>query len=324
MNQQLERRKLTGTDLQVSRVCLGAMTFGGQTESAPAGRMLDIAFDHGVNFIDTANVYNGGESERMLGELLGSRRSSVVLASKVAMKVGEEVPGLSRSAILSAVENSLRRLRTDYLDVYYMHLPDYSVPIEESLEALHTLVQSGKIRYAASSNFASWQVCRMLEIADRNGYAPARVTQPMYNLLARRIEDEYLPMCKALGVSTVVYNPLAGGLLTAKHQASAPIPGTRFDSNKMYLDRYWNDMNFAAVARVADIARGAGRSSVSLALCWLLHHTPADCVILGASKVEHLEQNLKACQEGPLTPDVIAACDDVWTMLRGAAPKYNR
>lgn len=320
----METRTLNGGGLTVSRVCLGTMTFGGQTDETSASRMVDMAIERGVNFFDTANVYTGGESERITGRVLGSRRHSIVLASKAGMKVGDEMPGLSPKAILAAVENSLRRLGTDYLDIYYLHAPDYSVPIEETLSACHSLVQSGKVRHIASSNYASWQVAQMLSLADKSGYAPALITQPMYNVLARRIEDEYLPMCGALGVSTIVYNPLAGGLLTNKHHAAAPIPGTRFDANKAYLDRYWNDVNFAAVARLAEIAAGYGRTLPSLALNWLLHHTSADCVILGTSRIEHLESNLEACEEGPLSSDTIAAVDDVWRMLRGAAPKYNR
>jgi aryl-alcohol dehydrogenase-like predicted oxidoreductase len=320
----MEKHTLHGTEIQVSRICLGTMTFGGQTDKQAAARMLDYSFDRGLNFLDTANVYTGGESEHILGQLLEGRRQSVILASKVRNPVGDEPPGLSRQAILAAVENSLKRLRTDYLDIYYLHLPDRTVPIEESLEAMNQLVQQGKVRHVASSNYAGWEVVEMLNIAAKNGYAPARITQPMYNLIARRLEDEYLPMCQRFGVSTVVYNPLAGGLLTGKHQSSTPLPGTRFDGNKMYLDRYWNEMNFAAVSRLAEIASHAKRSVVSLALNWLLHHTTADVIILGASKQEHLQQNLEAAEEGALPAETVEACDDVWKMLRGTAPKYNR
>lgn len=321
----VEKRTLSNTGLEVSRICLGTMTFGGQTDRQAAGRMLDLAFDRGVNFLDTANVYTGGESERILGELLGSRRQSVVLASKVFNKVGGETPGLSRAAILAAAENSLKRLRTDYLDIYYLHAPDYTVPVEESLEAMDTLVRQGKVRHVASSNYASWQVCQMLNIAEAKGLAAPRICQPMYNVLARRIEDEFLPMCRAMGVATVVYNPLAGGLLTAKHASmAAPASGTRFDGNQQYLDRYWNGRNFEAVEQLASAAGSAGRSVVSVALNWLLHHSSADCVILGASKYEHLEANLAACDEGPLPETAVKAADEVWAMLRGAAPKYNR
>jgi aryl-alcohol dehydrogenase-like predicted oxidoreductase len=320
----MQNRTLNGTDLTVSRACLGTMTFGSQTDRATAARMAGLCLDSGVNFFDTANVYNAGESERITGEILGPRRRDAVLASKVGMKVGEHPGGLKRELICKAAEDSLQRLKTDYLDIYYLHLPDWNAPIEESLEAMQTLVSQGKVRYAASSNFASWQVCKMLGIAERAGFAPARITQPMYNLLARRIEDEYLPMCAELGVSTVVYNPLAGGLLTGKHRSEAPIPGTRFDGNKAYLERYWKDLNFQAVARLAEIAAAAGRSLVSLALNWLLHHTPIDGVILGASRIEQLEENLRALDDGALSSETVAACDEVWSAVRGPSPKYNR
>ncbi|MGH9661633.1 MAG: aldo/keto reductase, partial [Bryobacteraceae bacterium] len=250
----------------------------------------------------------------------------VVLASKVRGKMGDgpDQSGLSRAAILHAIDESLTRLQTDYLDLYYLHQPDYSAPLEESLAAMDSLVRAGKVRHVASSNYASWQVSRMLWLAETNGYQPAAVTQPMYNLIARGIESEYLPMCRELGVSTVVYNPLAGGLLTGKQQRAAPLAGTRFDGNAMYLNRYWHDADFDAVEALRAIAREAGRSMVSLALCWLLHHTAADCVILGASRIEQLDENLKATGDGPLAADTVSACDAVWSQLRGVTPQYNR
>jgi len=146
----------------------------------------------------------------------------------------------------------------------------------------------------------------------------------MYNLLARGIEQEYLPMAKEFGVATVVYNPLAGGLLTGKQKRDLPLPGTRFDNNQLYLGRYWHQIYFDAVDELLQIARAAGRSPVSLALNWLLHHTPVDCVILGASRLEQLEENLKAMGQGPLPTDAVAACDRVWANLRGVTPQYNR
>jgi aryl-alcohol dehydrogenase-like predicted oxidoreductase len=164
----------------------------------------------------------------------------------------------------------------------------------------------------------------MLAIAEKENYKPAWITQPMYNLLARGVEQEYMPMCKQFGVSTIVYNPLAGGLLTGKQKREAPLPGTRFDNNQMYLSRYWYDAYFDAVHELAVVARNAGRSMVSLALNWLLHHSPTDCVILGASRIEQLEENLAAMEEGALPPDTVAACDGIWAKLRGVTPQYNR
>ncbi len=317
---------LKHTDLAVSRICFGTMTFGAQTDEASARRILERCFEAGVNFIDTANIYNKGASEQMLGRLLQGRRGEVVLASKVRGKMGDgpDETGLSRWAVLKAIEDSLRRLRTDYLDLYYLHQPDYDVPLEETLETMDRLVRQGKVRYPASSNYSGWQVTHMLWIAEKNGYKPARVTQPMYNLLARGIEQEYLPMCTQFGVSTVVYNPLAGGLLTGKHRREAPLAGTRFDNNQLYLDRYWHPAYFDAVEKLGDIAARSGRSLVSLSLNWLLHHTAADCIILGASRPEQLQENLGTLEDGPLAGDTLAACDEVWAGLRGVTPKYNR
>jgi aryl-alcohol dehydrogenase-like predicted oxidoreductase len=302
------------------------MTFGSQVDESQAIRIVDRCLDLGVNFFDTANVYNQGASEVIVGKALKGRRDKLVLASKVRGKMGDasDQNGLSRAAIERGVEDSLRRLQTSYLDLYYLHQPDYAVPIDESLEAMERLVKQGKVRYPASSNYSGWQVCQMQWIAAKNGYKPATVTQPMYNLLARGIEQEYLPMCKEFGVSTVVYNPLAGGMLTGKQKRDAPLPGTRFDGNQMYLGRYWNEQDFDAVAALLDIARTAGRSPVSLALNWLLHHTATDCVILGASKLEQLEENLKAMEDGPLSADTVSACDQVWSKIRGVSPQYNR
>jgi 1-deoxyxylulose-5-phosphate synthase len=322
----MQTRTLRNTDLQVSRACFGTMTFGSQVDEPAAIHIVDRCLDSGVNFFDTANVYNNGASEVIVGKALKGRRDKVVLASKVRGKMGDTADqnGLSRAAIQRGVEDSLRRLQTDYLDLYYLHQPDYAVPIEESLEAMEGLVRQGKVRYPASSNYSGWQVCQMQWIAEKNGHRRATVTQPMYNLLARGIEQEYLPMCKEFGISTVVYNPLAGGMLTGKQKRDAPLKGTRFDGNQMYLSRYWHEQDFDAVGELLDSANKAGRSLVSLALNWLLHHTPADCVILGASKLDHLEENLGVIGDGPLSADTVSACDQVWAKIRGVSPQYNR
>ncbi|MCW5980311.1 MAG: aldo/keto reductase [Bryobacteraceae bacterium] len=302
------------------------MTLGGQADEASSRRMVDACLDAGIDFFDTANVYNQGRSEEILGRALGARRPAVKLASKVGAKMGDarDERGLSQAAMRRGLEGSLRRLGTDYLDVYYLHTPDYENPIEETLETMDRFVREGKVRYPATSNYASWQVCRMLWLAEKNGYRPAPISQPMYNLLARGVEQEYLPMAKALGVATVVYNPLAGGLLTGKQQPEAPLAGTRFEGNQMYMDRYWHPAFFDAVERLRTIAEAAGRTMPSLALNWLLRHSPADCVILGASRVEQLVANVAACEEGPLPPETLEACDRVWRDLRGVVPKYNR
>src|SRR6266478_7716699 len=177
----MERRILKGTDLEVSRACFGTMTFGGQTDQRTATKLIDRCLEAGINFFDTANVYQKGASEEMLGKALKGRREGVVVASKVRGKMGEEPDqvGLSRRAIVRAVEESLSRLQTDYLDIYYLHQPDYDVPIEETLETMQELVKVGKVRYPATSNYASWQVGQMLCIARQKNYQPALIAQQM-------------------------------------------------------------------------------------------------------------------------------------------------
>lgn len=322
----MDRITLKGTDLEVSRLCMGTMTFGGQADEAAAATMVDACLEAGINFFDTANVYTQGQSEEILGRILKGRRDQVVLATKVSLQKGDGpgVNGLSRTAITRAVEESLKRLQTDYLDLYYMHAPDYDTPLEETLAVMGELVRAGKVRYVGASNYASWQMCRMQWLAEGEGIPKVTVTQPMYNLLTRGIEAEFLPMCKELGLSTVVYNPLAGGLLTGKHQRQAPEAGGRFDKMANYRERYWYDTNFDAVEELAAACDAAGRSMVSTAFGWLLHHTAADCLIVGASRLEQLQENLKAAGDGPLSENLLAACERAWDRVRGVSAKYNR
>jgi 1-deoxyxylulose-5-phosphate synthase len=323
----MEYRTLKHTDLKVSRVSFGNMTFGSQTDEAAARPMVDRLLEAGINFFDTANMYNQGRAETILGKVLGERRKDIILASKVFNKMGDapDDQGLSRVAILKAIDASLKRLGTDYLDLYYLHQPDWNTPIEETLATMDELVRAGKVRYPAVSNYAAWQVAEIYCICAKNGFKPPYISQPMYNLIARGIEDEYLACCKRFGVAVVPYNPLAGGLLTGKHKkVSGPIAGTRFDGNQLYLGRYWHDDYFAAVEDLRIVARDAGKTLVELALQWVLAQSQVDSVILGASRMEQLEENLKACEGGPLDAGTLRRCDDVWKRLRGITPKYNR
>jgi 1-deoxyxylulose-5-phosphate synthase len=324
----MEYRSLPGTDLQVSRACLGTMTLGSQADETAARNMIDLCLDAGVNFFDTANAYNKGRSEEILGGLFQGRRDRIVLASKVFNKMGDgpDDSGLSRAAILKAIDASLKRLKTDYLDIYYLHQPDYNTTLEESLETMDGLVRAGKVRYVATSNFAAWQITRILCLCDKNGWQAPRIAQPMYNLLARGPEQEYLPCMLQLGVSSFVYNPLAGGLLTGKQNlTSGPLAGTRFDGNQMYLNRYWNEAVFGAVEELKKIAAGSGRTLIEMSFGWLLGRPGVDGVILGASRPEQLAENLRTIERSrPLEPQVLEACDAVWGSLRGVAPKYNR
>lgn len=323
----MEFRTLPKTGLKVSRVSFGTMTFGAQTDEATAHRIVDCCLDAGINFIDTANVYNRGAAETITGKILKGRRDKVILATKVCNKVGDapDDVGLSRAAMLKAIDASLARLGTDYVDLYYLHLPDYSTPIEETIDTMEELVRAGKVRFPAISNYAAWQVAEILCISEKRGYHPYQISQPMYNLIARGIEDEYLPFCQRYGVAVVPYNPLAGGLLTGKHsRQSGPTPGTRFDGNKMYLDRYWHEDDFAAVEELRTVAQEAGKTLVELAFQWLLSRPLVDSIILGASRLEQLQENLKALEGGTLDSATLARCDAVWKRLRGITPKYNR
>jgi aryl-alcohol dehydrogenase-like predicted oxidoreductase len=306
-------------------IVLGCMTFGSQVDSSTAAAMVSLALDSGVSSFDTSNNYNGGTSEEILGSAIGPLRSSVVLSSKVGSHVDQSDPtvsGLTRKAIVTAVEGSLRRLGTDYLDLYYFHRPDWNTPIEESLAAADELLQTGKIRALGQSNFAAWQVTQQHYLAQRHGWPAPTVCQVMYNLLARRVEAEYEACSRALGLRNIAYNPLAGGLLTGKHQADT-VPAGRFEK-AMYRDRYWNDAQFTAVSRLRSIAADAGLTLVELALRWVRDRPLTDDVLLGASSVEQLKANLAALSGPPLDEATNAGCDEVWSTLAGAAPAYNR
>jgi len=250
-----------------------------------------------------------------------------VIATKVRGKMGEapDESGLSRAAIRKAIEASLKRLGTDYVDIYYLHQPDYGVPIEETMAAMDELVRESKVRYVAVSNYAAWQIAEIHCVCKSRGFAAPHISQTLYNLLARGIEEEYLPFCTRFEVGVIPYNPLAGGLLTGKQRTAAgPLPGTRFDKNQMYLDRYWHADFFAAVEELEIVAREAGITLVELALRWLLAQPLVDSILLGASRVEQLEQNLAASAGPTLESSTLQRCDAVWKRLRGLTPKYNR
>jgi aryl-alcohol dehydrogenase-like predicted oxidoreductase len=302
------------------------MTFGDQADEKSSIRMVEMALDAGINFFDTANIYNAGASEEILGRALEGRRDDVVVATKVRGRMGEgpNREGLSRRHIIRCMEDSLRRLQMDYVDLYQLHQPDYDTPIEETLAAMDQLVREGKVRYVGISNYASWQICEAVHVCAAEGLAPIITVQPMYNLVARGIEQELLPFCREYGLGVLPYNPLAGGLLTGKHDRSQPPPdGTRFGLKEMYRDRYWHERLFDAVDGLAQIAEDAGISMVEMSLQWVLAQPEVTSLILGASRPEQLEENLAAC-EGALSAEVFDACDSIWEELRGPIPRYNR
>jgi aryl-alcohol dehydrogenase-like predicted oxidoreductase len=322
----MELRPLADTGLLSSRLVLGTMTFGSQVDQQSATAMVARSMDAGINHFDTANAYNGGESERMLGRALGPRRNEVLVATKVfnPMGGGPDDRGLSASAVRKAIDASLRRLGTDYVDLYYLHQPDHSVPLEETLEAMSDLVQVGKVRHVAASNYAAWQMCQMSHLSAERAWSPVRVSQSMYNLISRSLDDECVAFLQAYRLATIVYNPLAGGLLTGKHRReSAVAEGSRF-TNPQYRERYWTARQFSAVDQLRIIAERAGRSMVELSLRWLLTRPPVDAVLIGASGLAQLEANIAAADGPALDEETMAACDEVWSELRGPAPHYNR
>ncbi len=322
----MEYRTLTGTGATVSRICLGTMTFGGQVEEADAIRMVHRALDAGVNFVDTADMYTGGASEIITGKALKGKRNGVVLATKVGNQVGDyelKDDGLTRWHIINGVEASLKRMGVECIDIYYLHIPDYRTPLEETLAAFDQLVRQGKIMYVGMSNFASWQSCHALWICDQRNFSPPVVTQHVYNLVTRGIEQELIPFCREFGLGLTVYNPLAAGLLTGKHSRNAPTAGTRLQMTESYYNRYWYDSNFNALAELMEIAEQAGKKPVELAFQWLAAQDIVDSIIVGFSRMEHLEENLTAWQ-GELDEDILEACDQVWEKVSGDIFQYNR
>lgn len=317
----MKYRKLGRTGLLVSEVCLGTMTFGNQIDEATSINLIKWAVDHGVNFIDTADLYVEGKTEQIVGKALKGMRDQVVLATKAgAWKSGPTVNdiGLSRKFIMKCVEDSLRRLDVDYVDVYYAHKPESVTPIDETLRAMDGLVRQGKVRHIACSNFWSWQLAKSLWMSDKLNLARFECIQPPYNLLVRDIEQELLPFCASESVGVAVFNPLAAGLLTGKHDpAKAPEKSTRFSNallGKVYYARYWQDANFGAVGKIKELCQKSGKSMAQFALAWILKNPAITSVICGSNSVEQLEENLGAV-ELKVTPEEIAVCDEIWNQL---------
>jgi aryl-alcohol dehydrogenase-like predicted oxidoreductase len=311
-------RRLGKAGVKVSEFCLGCLTFGEQADEAEATRIVHLALDAGVNFFDTSNSYAGGKSEEILGRILKGKRDSLVIATKVCSRVGNgpNDAGLSRKHIMNSVEQSLRRLQTDYIDLYQAHNFDPETSQEETLIAFDDLVRQGKVRYIGCSNFAAWQLCRALWVSDRHNVTSYISVQPRYSLISREIETELLPLCQAESVGVMVYNPLAGGFLTGKYRKDAPIPpGTRLAIRDFYRARYWSNRNFAALERLQALSDSSGKSLVQLSLAWVLGNPTITCIIVGASSVGQLRESLTAVDTG-LTDGERETCDSLLEDLR--------
>ncbi|HLY24398.1 MAG TPA: aldo/keto reductase [bacterium] len=289
-------RTLGRSGLNVSAYGLGTNAFGGRADEQTSVAIIHHAIDHGVNLIDTANVYTDANSERIIGKATRDRRDRVVLATKCALKVGDgpNDQGASRGHIMREVERSLARLATDYIDLYQIHTWDGHTPLEETLRALDDLVRAGKVRYAGCSNYAAWQVCRALWISDRRGFTRYESVQPAYSPADRRIETELVPCCLAEGLGLLVYFPLAGGVLTGKYKPGSPPPqGSRALTQPQFAKRL-SEQNLRLAQDMAGLASEIGSTVSQLTLSWVMQRPGITSALVGATKIAQQEENLGA------------------------------
>lgn len=281
--------------VKVSKIALGCMSFGREADEKESNHMVNIAFDNGINFFDTANSYSNGRSEEILGGALKRKRNQVVIATKVSNPIGEgpNDRGCSRYHIIRAVEESLRRLKTDRIDLYQLHRFDPDTPLEETLKTLDDLVRWGKIVYIGCSNFTFQQLMKALGISKSSGLQSFISIQPMYNILKREAEDDLLPFCLKEGIGVIPYNPLAGGFLTGKYKPNTtPSIGTRLGDQNVYQERYLSDENFQRTTRFLEIAKRRGLHPIALALAWVASHPAVTSPIIGARNGKQLSETL--------------------------------
>jgi aryl-alcohol dehydrogenase-like predicted oxidoreductase len=293
----MELRRLGQTGMKVSALCLGTMTFGNEADETAAGAIVDRYLEAGGNFVDTADVYSRGVSEEITGRALGSRRSSVVLATKARMPMSDDPNdrGAGRRYLTQAVEASLSRLNTDWIDLYQVHWPDPAVPIEATLATLNDLVRAGKIRHFGLSNYLGWELQRGIDACERNGWSPIASHQPQYSLVSREIELETLPLCAANDIAVLAWSPLGGGVLTGKYVAAdAPPSDTRLGDSEAQAKRRLSEHNLQVAQVVGKVAAELGKSPAQVALNWVLHRPGVTSPIVGARTVGQLDDNLGA------------------------------
>lgn len=307
----------------VSRLCLGTMTFGLQCDEPTSRAIMDRAFEAGIDFFDTADVYPlgsgtelAGRTEEIVGRWMQGRRQSLVIATKAAGRVGPRAwdEGNSRKHLLDAIDASLKRLGTDYVDLYQLHWDDGKTPLDESLEALDTIVRSGRARYVGVSNFTAWRLAKMLGRADLLRVARPVSVQPRYSLLFRQFERDLLPLAQEEGLAVIPYNPLAGGMLTGKYKVGMqPQEGTRFtlgNAGPRYQERYWHERELAVSTTFAETAQQHGVVPAQAAIAWVLANPAITSVILGASKAAQLADSIAAA-DLKLAPDLAARLEDL-------------
>ncbi len=322
----MEYRTLGRSGLRVSPLCLGAMMFGGATDEATATRIIARAREQGVNFIDTADGYNAGRSEEIVGRAIREHRSWWVLATKCANPTGQgpNARGVSRRHVFDAVEGSLRRLGVDVIDVLYLHKEDHATPLAETVRALADLIRAGKIRYFGVSNYRSWRIAEICRLCDEAGIDRPVASQPLYNIMNREVEVEHLPACGYFGLGVVPYSPLARGVLTGKYQLNVPPPeesraGRR---DRRMLESEWRPESLAIARDIAEHARQRGMAPAHFALAWVLHNGLISAVIGGPRKEEQWEDYVRAlgCR---LTADDEALVDRLVSPGHPSTPGYN-
>ncbi len=313
-------RALGNTGVQVSQLCFGTMSFGGDADEAAAAKMFRACREAGINYFDTADQYNNGRSEEILGELIGGQRDELVIATKCYNPMGRDINarGGSRRHVVRAAEASLKRLRTDRVDVLYLHQYDPLTPAEETLRALEDLVRAGKVLYPAVSNYAAWQTQRALDIQREHGWAPLQVTQPMYNLVKRQAEVEILPQAAASGIGVVPYSPAGGGLLSGKYSVKGA--QGRIAANKMYESRYGEPWMHEVAAAFAEYCAKRGVHPMSMAVAWVGSHPAVTAPIIGARSLEQLQPSLDSVKID-MTPELRA---EISALSRTPPPATDR
>lgn len=293
----MEYRRIGRSGLKVSEICLGTMSFGTQISEAEAKPIVDLAFDAGINFFDCADGYGNGAAEKILGKHLAGRRRRAVVATKFfnPMGPGPNDSGMSRVHIMNAIEDSLRRLQTDYVDIYYIHHTDVETPLEEMLRALDDLVHQGKVRYIACSNYVAWRLCEAMGISEANDLARFECYQPQYSLVVRDIEQELVPLCQHKGLGIVAWGPLGSGFLTGKYRpGQRVVPGSRSESGWAWHERFFADNADETLGVLLEVAEELGRTPAQVALRWVLEQPAVSSVITGVRTTEHLRDNVGA------------------------------
>ncbi|MBX3178084.1 MAG: aldo/keto reductase [Candidatus Hydrogenedentes bacterium] len=297
----MQYNRLGRTGLLVSELCLGTMTFGNEADEPTSQALMERALERGINFFDAAHNYNLGKTEEIVGRWIGPHRDQIILTSKVYFPCGGGIndEGCSRRNIIRSVEKSLRRFQTDYIDIVYLHHWDDNAAIEQSMGAMNTLVEQGKVHYVGVSNFSAWQTMRAQAVAEQRGYAPISVVQPMYSLVKRQVEVEIIPMCDYEGFGLVPYNALGAGLLTGKYLEGG---SGRLNEAEMYRQRYDNPNYVEITRKFVAHAREQGVSPAALALAWVMSHPKVDSALFGARNVEQFDNTL-TCLDHRLSPE---------------------